>query len=98
MLRADSRDTKTVGASFWISKRLENYGQNPVDYSALTRDVGRLFLGKNFQCCECHDHLFIDDYKQQHFQGLHTFFKNTFLSKGTVAEKPPTEKHPFASV
>jgi len=98
MLRADSRDTKTVGASFWISKRLENYGQNPVDYSALTRDVGRLFLGKNFQCCECHDHLFIDDYKQQHFQGLHTFFKNTFLTKTGVAEKPTTEKHPFASV
>ncbi|MCE9561637.1 MAG: DUF1549 and DUF1553 domain-containing protein [Planctomycetes bacterium] len=98
MLRANSKDTNNVGASFWISKRLENYGQNPVDYSALTRDVGRLFLGKNFQCCECHDHLFIDDYKQQHFQGLHTFFKNTFLSKGVVAEKLTTEKHPFASV
>ncbi len=98
MLRADSKDASTAGAAFWLSKRLENYGQNPVDYSALTRDVGRLFLGKNFQCCECHDHLFIDDYKQQHFQGLHTFFKNTYLTKTGVAEKPTTEKHPFASV
>jgi hypothetical protein len=101
MLRADPKETEQPGASFWISKRLENYGQNPVDYSALTRDVGRLFLGKNLQCCECHDHLFIDDYKQAHFQGLHTFFKNTYLVPGAktmVGEKPTVEKTTFASV
>lgn len=101
MLRADPKETAQLGASFWLAKRLENYGQNPVDYSGLTRDVGRLFLGKNLQCCECHDHLFIDDYKQQHFQGLHTFFKNTYLANPTkmiVGEKPTMEKTPFASV
>ena len=101
MLRADPKDTTQPGASFWLAKRLENYGQNPVDYSGLTRDVGRLFLGKNFQCCECHDHLTVDDYKQQHFQGLHTFFKNTYLvspAKMVVGERPTTEKTPFASV
>lgn len=102
MLRADPKATDaTRGAAFFLAKRLENYGQNPVDYSGLTRDVGRLFLGKNFQCCECHDHLFIDDYKQQDFQGLHTFFRNTFLvnaAKLQVGEKPTTEKTSFASV
>lgn len=101
ILRADWRDATARGASFWLSKRLENYGQNPVEYSALTRDVGRLFLGKNYGCAECHDHLFIEDYKQQHFQGLHAFFKNTFLvnaAKMQVAEKPTTEKLAFASV
>ncbi len=101
ILRADPKNAASFGAAFWISKRLENYGQNPVEYSALTRDVGRLFLGKNFQCCECHDHLFIDDYKQKDFQGLHVFFKNTFLVNGpklVVGERPTTEKHPFASV
>jgi hypothetical protein len=101
ILRADAKDAGAVGASFWIAKRLENYGQNPVDYSGLTRDVGRLFLGKNFQCAECHDHLFIEDYKQQHFQGLHAFFKNTYLAnpaKFVVGERPTTEKLAFASV
>jgi Protein of unknown function (DUF1553)/Protein of unknown function (DUF1549) len=89
------------GARFFIGKRLENYGQNPVDYSGLTRDVGRLFLGKNYQCCECHDHLTVDEYKQRHFQGLHAFLKNTFLADAKthkVAEKPTLEKVPFASV
>jgi len=101
MLRADPKDTMQPGASFWLSKRLENYGQNPVDYSGLTRDVGRLFLGKNLQCCECHDHLFIDDYKQTQFQGLYAFFKNAYLANPTkmlVGERPTTEKTPFASV
>src|SRR5688500_12021581 len=58
MLRAAAADPKARGASFFLAKRLENYGQNPVDYPGLTRDVGRLFLGKNLQCAECHDHLF----------------------------------------
>lgn len=101
MLRADWRDPAAKGASFWLAKRLENYGQNPVDYSGLTRDVGRLFLGKNFGCAECHDHLFIGDYKQQHFQGLHAYFKNAYLAnpaKMTVGERPTTEKLAFASV
>jgi hypothetical protein len=102
MLRADPKaEPAARGASFFVAKRLENYGQNPVDYSALTRDVGRLFLGKNLQCCECHDHLFIEEYKQRDFQGLHAFFKNTFLVKaGTllVGERPTTEKAAFASV
>ncbi len=101
MLRADACDVANRGASFFIAKRLENYGQNPVDYSGLTRDVGRLFLGKNFQCCECHDHLTVDAYKQQHFQGLHAFLRNAILADSKamlVGEKPTTDKVTFASV
>ena len=101
ILRADPQDAANRGAAFFLAKRLDHYGQNPVDYSGLTRDVGRLFLGKNFQCCECHDHLFVEDYKQQHFQGLQAFFKNATLinlSKLQVGEKPLGEKTNFASV
>ncbi|MCZ2341330.1 MAG: DUF1549 and DUF1553 domain-containing protein [Bacteroidales bacterium] len=101
MLWSNPADQSTQGAAFFLSKRLENYGQNPVDYSGLTRDVGRLFLGKNLGCAECHDHLFIEDYKQAHFQGLHTFLKNSYLVNAnppTVGEKPTTAKTAFASV
>lgn len=101
ILRADPKDTANIGAAFFLAKRLENYGQNPVDYAGLTRDVGRLFLGKDFRCCECHNHLFIADYKQQDFQGLHAFFRNTMLvnaAKLHVGERPLTDKVQFASV
>lgn len=97
----DMLKAETPGPSFFLAKRLENYGQQPVDYSALTRDVGRLFLGKNLQCAECHDHLTVDEYKQAHFQGLHAFFRNTMLvdiKTPRVGEKPTNAKTSFASV
>jgi hypothetical protein len=88
------------GAAFFYAKRLEHYGQNPVDYPGLTRDVGRLFLGVDLRCAQCHDHVFIKDYKQHDFQGLFAFFQNCFLQDGTaaLAEKPTLQKIGFTSV
>lgn len=90
------------GATFFLSKRLENYGQNPVDYPGLTRDIGRLFLGKDLQCAQCHDHLFVEEYKQRDFQGLFAFIQNVSLKRGAklpgVVEKPTMKKVDFTSV
>lgn len=101
ILRADPADEANRGAAFFYAKRLDHYGQNPIDYPGLTRDVGRLFLGVDLRCAQCHDHLFIDDYKQEDFQGLFAFFQNAFLhdlSAPIVAEKPTTQKVAFMSV
>jgi hypothetical protein len=92
---------EAAGAVYFLSKRLENYGQNPVDYPALTRDVGRLFLGKDLRCAQCHDHLTVKDYRQRDFQGLYAFVKNVALQPGKtpgVVEKLTTDKIEFASV
>jgi hypothetical protein len=101
VLRGSSEDEPTRGAAFFYAKRLENYGQNPVDYPGLTRDVGRLFLGIDLRCAQCHDHVFVTDYKQQDFQGLHTFFQNTALLDAkapSIVEKPTLQKTPYTSV
>jgi len=101
ILRGNSQDPAVKGAAFFYSKRLESFGQNPVDYPGLTRDVGRLFLGVNLQCCQCHDHIFIKEYKQHDFQGLHAFFQNVSLQSAatmTLNEKPTLVKMPFSSV
>ena len=101
ILKGKSSEEDAKGANFFFSKRLENYGQNPVDFSALTRDVGRLFLGKDYRCAECHDHLFIDEYKQADFKGLYAFFQNTYLvdaKTGIVGEKLTDKKLEFMSV
>lgn len=90
-----------AGAGFFLSKRLENYGQNPVDYPALTRDVGRLFLGMDLRCAQCHDHLTVAAYKQSHYQGLYAFTRQMVLAdaaKATVSEKPIAGKVSFSSV
>jgi hypothetical protein len=39
------------------------------DPNAIARDVGRIFLGRDLQCAQCHDHPSIEDYLQQDYQG-----------------------------
>lgn len=101
ILSGPTGDTATRGALFFYAKRLENIGQNPVDYPALTRDVGRLFLGVDLQCAQCHNHIFIKGYKQADFQGMFAFFQNTYLADAKtlmIGEKPTTAKLTFQSV
>ena len=102
ILAPNPDDENLRGAAFFWTKRLEHYGQNPVDLPGLTRDVGRLFLGRDFQCAQCHDHLFIDEYKQADFQGLFTFVSHTSIRTDTqfpaVAEGLVQKKTDFMSV
>lgn len=102
ILQPGTEDEPKRGAAFFLTKRLENYGQQPVDLPALTRDVGRLFLGVDLQCAQCHDHLFIDDYKQVDFQGLHSFLQHTLIRLDVkfpaVGEKLVDKKTEFMSV
>ena len=102
ILKPNPDDETTRGAAFFYTKRLENYGQNAIDFPGLTRDVGRLFLGKDLQCAQCHDHLFIDDYKQVDFQGLFTIYQDTLIRTDVafpaVSEKPKPQKLEFVSV
>lgn len=95
-------DDSRLGVEFWYTKRLENYGQNPVDYDALARDVGRLFFGVDLQCANCHNHLFIDDYKQPDYKGLFLLVSGTANFKDgnrtRLIEKPLTAKLEFSSV
>lgn len=102
LLFPDAEDESRRGAGFFYSKRLEAYGQNPTDYPGLTRDVGRLFLGSDLQCAQCHNHLFIDDYKQHDFQGLYSVYLNLSIKSGlefpAVTEKPMQKKLEFVSV
>lgn len=95
-------DETKRGAAYFHTRRLEKNGQETTDYPGLTRDVGRLFMGIDLQCAQCHDHLFIDDYKQVDFQGLYTVFLNTSI-KGDVpfpaiTEKAASAKLEFVSV
>lgn len=102
LLNPDADNEGARAAGFFLSKRLENYGQNPIDYPGLTRDVGRLFLGMDLQCAECHNHLFIDDYKQADFQGLFAVYRNMFVRTDVkfpaVGERAMAGKWEFASV
>jgi hypothetical protein len=95
-------DEATRGAALWYTKRLEHYGENPVDVPGLVRDVGRHFLGIDVQCAQCHDHLFVDEYKQEFYHGLFAFVGNTTIRQDVkfpaVAQQPLEKKVEFLSV
>lgn len=90
------------GAAWFAVNRLSKVGQQDTDYPGLTRDVGRLVMGMDLQCAQCHNHLFINDYKQIDFQGLYTVYLNTAIRTDTqfpaIRENLMTKKIEFSSV
>jgi Protein of unknown function (DUF1553)/Protein of unknown function (DUF1549) len=72
ILSADGVDPAARGAAkFFLDRNL--------DPQITTRDISRLFLGRNVQCAQCHDHPIVDDYKQDQFYGIQAFFNRAFL-------------------
>src|SRR5262249_43002026 len=72
------------------------YLDRDADANLLTRDIGRLFLGMNLTCCQCHDHPLVPEYKQGHYYGLNAFLSRSFLfrdgkSPAVLAEKAEGE-------
>jgi len=98
----DAADEVKRGAALFYTARLEHYGENPPDVPGLVRDVGRMFLGVDVACAQCHDHLFVDDYKQVDYQGLYAFVGNTVLRQDlkfpAIGENPLLKKIAFKSV
>jgi len=96
-------DEKLRGAAFFMTSRLISEGaMAPVDVPGLTRDFGRLLVGVDLQCAQCHDHLTIDDYSQRDFQALHMIFENldkrSDVKFPAVSEKVMTQPKSFMSV
>jgi hypothetical protein len=105
ILAPDFKDEKLRGAGWFITRRLDKVGQQDTDYPGLTRDVGRLFLGVDLQCCQCHKHLTVKDYKQVDFNGLFFPIQNLKMQAAGgdyktawVLEGLVTNKYEFVSV
>jgi hypothetical protein len=87
ILAPDFVDEKLRGAGWFITRRLEKVGQQETDYPGLTRDVGRMFMGVDLQCCQCHRHLTVDQYKQADFSGLFAVYSNLKLQPVDATRK-----------
>lgn len=105
IINPDFRDEHLRGAGWFITRRLDKVGQQDTDYPGLTRDLGRLFLGLDLQCCQCHKHLTVKDYKQVDFNGLFFPIQNLKMQAAGgdyktawVQEGLVTNKYEFISV
>jgi hypothetical protein len=90
ILSADGSEAQSRAASKFYLDR----GGDP---NLLTRDVGRLFLGMDFQCCQCHDHPLIGHYAQDYYYGIFAFLNRTVVftdkqtNRASLAEKADGE-------
>lgn len=80
LLSADGTDEKQRAASAFFLER-------EVEPNLLTREIGRMFLGIDLQCAQCHDHPLIDDYHQTDYFGTFAFVNQLTLFRPD-AKKP----------
>jgi hypothetical protein len=72
ILNADGSDPANRGpARFYLDREGE--------VNEITRDIGKIFLGADLQCAQCHNHPQIDDYKQPYYYGIAAFFVRSFV-------------------
>ncbi len=86
LLSSDGSDAKTrPAAKFLLDRDLEPH--------LVTKDIGRVFLGRNMQCAQCHDHPTVEGYKQADYYGIQAYlnrsfmFPNAQLPAAVIAEK-----------
>jgi hypothetical protein len=58
------------------------------DVVPVTSRTTRLFLGRQVQCVQCHDHPFNPDWKQQEFWGVNAFYRQVKRDGAPVVARP----------
>ncbi len=80
MLDPDPADEQQRLASYFLAVRLQN-GDNAAKTDAVTSGVSTVFFGVQLQCAKCHDHPFVDEWKQDNYYGLAAFLGRTQTAK-----------------
>jgi hypothetical protein len=81
MVTGDGKDENMKAATQFVRTRIGSLDD-------LTNDTARLFFGVNVSCAQCHDHPLVEDWKQDHYFGMQTFFKRTYQTKkGLLGER-----------
>lgn len=74
LLRADGAESAPrPAARFLLDRELKT--------EETVRDIGRVFLGRDLQCAQCHDHPSFGDYLQRHYHGIAAFLNRAYLFK-----------------
>ena len=80
LVSADGTDpVSRPAAKFFLERTAEP--------NLMTRDIGRLFFGRDLQCAQCHDSPLVDDFKQADYYGLQAFVARTVMFNDEAAKK-----------
>lgn len=53
----------------------------------VTRDIGRIFFGRDLQCAQCHDSPLVNDFLQSDYYGIQAFVVRTVMFNDATAKK-----------
>ncbi|QDU31287.1 hypothetical protein ETAA8_64400 [Anatilimnocola aggregata] len=81
LLLGQENDPEQKGAIAFVKSRMK-------DQDKLTAEASSLLFGVNVSCAQCHDHPLVDDWKQDHYFGMKSFFARSFENGDYVGEKP----------
>lgn len=76
MLLPDDADPVRRNAAWFIASRYKG-GDKREQLDNVTTAVASGLFGVQLQCAKCHDHPFVDEWKQDHFYGLAAFLGRT---------------------
>lgn len=76
LLTPDLKDENQRQAAYFLALRVRG-GDNDAKIDALTAGVASGLFGVQLQCAKCHDHPFVDQWKQDHYYGLAAFLGRT---------------------
>lgn len=76
LLTPDLKDENQRRAAYFLALRVRG-GDNDAKIDALTSSVSSGLFGVQLQCAKCHDHPFVDQWKQDHYYGLAAFLGRT---------------------
>lgn len=86
ILGSDGADSKTkAGIKFYLARNVQPH--------EMTRDIGRIFLGRDLACAQCHDDPRIKDYTQKEYYGIYafvnrmSFYRDTKANRSFISEK-----------
>lgn len=84
----------TQPAAFFLGVRLRTSDKEE-RLDGMTVAVASTFFGVRMECAKCHDHPYVDEWKQHHYYGLASFLTRTELSivnaKPTLRERDAGE-------
>jgi hypothetical protein len=70
MVAAEGEAKTNAALTFTLANRMNNFPR-PAD---LVGSAGRFFMGIQIRCAQCHDHPYVQDWKQDDFWGMAAFF------------------------
>lgn len=80
IIAADGVDPATrPAAKFFLDRTAEP--------NLVTRDIGRLFFGRDLQCAQCHDSPLVNDFLQSDYYGVQAFVVRTVMFNDATAKK-----------